>query len=60
MNMRVAKFTKPLTVGLELEVYAQIQRITDEQKISMAEWIRDAIETTLRNVAEDGGTGHDE
>jgi len=45
--MKVAKFTKPLSVGLEPEIYARIQQITDEQKISMAEWIRNALALVL-------------
>jgi hypothetical protein len=48
-SMRVAKFTKPLTVALEVEIYAEIQQITDRAQISMAQWIRDAIEFRLRD-----------
>jgi len=45
--MKEAKFTKPLTVGLQPEVYEQIKQITDEQCISLAEWTRFAIDTEL-------------
>jgi hypothetical protein len=55
MNMRVAKFTKPLTVGLEPEIYARIQQITDQSQISMAEWIRKVIDSALRNSIRIGG-----
>jgi len=58
--MKVAKFTKPLSVGLEPEIYARIQQITDKERISMAEWIREAIEIVLRNAAQEGGTSHGE
>jgi hypothetical protein len=53
--MKVAKFTKPLSVGLEPETYARIQRITDDSQISMAEWIRKAIDSALRNSIHIGG-----
>ena len=46
--MKVAKFTKPLSVGLEPEIYARIQQITDEQRISMAEWIRNTLALVLK------------
>jgi hypothetical protein len=55
MDMRVAKFTKPLTVGLELETYAEIQQITDRTQISMAQWIREAIEFRLKDFIRIGG-----
>jgi hypothetical protein len=58
--MRVARFEKALTIALELEVYGQIQRITDEQRISMAEWVRNAINTALKKAKQDGGSSHDE
>jgi len=47
--MKEAKFTKPLTVGLQPKVYEQIKQITDEQCISMAEWTREAVEKALSN-----------
>ena len=45
--MKEAQFTKSLTVALTPEVYKEIKKITDEQKISMAEWVRNAVETAL-------------
>jgi predicted DNA-binding protein len=53
--MKVAKFTKPLSVGLEPETYARIQRITDQAQISMAQWIREAIEFRLKDFIRIGG-----
>ena len=55
--MKVARFTKPLSVGLEPEVYARIQQITDEQKISMAEWIRNALVLVLKQIDREEGSG---
>ena len=48
--MKEAKFTKPLTVALEPEVYEQIKQITDKEKISIAQWIRDAAAAALKDM----------
>ena len=48
--MKEAKFTKPLTVALQPEVYEQIKQITDEKRISMAQWVRDAATTALKDM----------
>jgi predicted HicB family RNase H-like nuclease len=48
--MKTAKFTKSLTVSLRPEVFDQIKQITDEKKISIGEWVRDAIETALSTI----------
>ena len=45
--MKEARFTKSLTVALSPEVFKEIKKITDDEKISMAEWVRDAVETAL-------------
>ena len=45
--MKTAKFTKPLTIALHQDVYEEIKKITDDEKISMAEWVREAVETAL-------------
>ena len=45
--MKTAKFTKPLTIALHQDVYEEIKKITDDEKISMAEWVREAGETAL-------------
>lgn len=55
--MKVARFTRPLSVGLEPEVYARIQQITDKERISMAEWIRNALALVLKEHDEKDGSG---
>lgn len=45
--MKYAKFTKPLTIALENHIYKQIKDISDNQPISMAEWVRDMLAKTL-------------
>jgi hypothetical protein len=45
--MREAKYTKPITISLQAHVYAQIKRLTDEQKISIGEWFRSVAEKAL-------------
>ena len=52
--MKTAQFTKPLTIALHPEVYAQIKQITDERKISIAEWFRDAVDSVLDNFQREG------
>ena len=41
--MREAKFTKSLTVALPIDDYQKIKQITDDEKISMAQWVRRAV-----------------
>ena len=55
--MKVAKFTKPLSVGLEPDLYARIQQITDKERISMAEWIRSALAMVLKEHEREEGQG---
>ena len=45
--MRQSQFSKALTVALPPEYFYQIKQITDEQKISMAEWVRNAVAAAL-------------
>lgn len=47
--MKKACFTKALTVALPEEVYLKIKNITDEQNISMGEWVRVVAEKELNN-----------
>ena len=47
--MKQAVYTKSLTIALSPEQYAQIKDITDEKRISMGEWVRDAVEAALEN-----------
>jgi len=50
--MKERQFSKALTVALQMEVFEQIKRITDEKRISMAEWVRDAVDAALRSELE--------
>ena len=52
--MREAQFVKSLTVALPKDVYQKIKKITDDEKISMAQWIRRAIHAALEGDAVEG------
>jgi tartrate dehydratase alpha subunit/fumarate hydratase class I-like protein len=45
--MKEAQFVKSLTVALPTDVYQKIKEITDDEKISMAQWVRRAISSNL-------------
>ncbi len=45
--MRKARFQKQLTIAIPPEHFEQIQRITDEQEISLAQWVREAVAAAL-------------
>ena len=45
--MRAKKFGKPLTIALDPEVYDRVKQITDDEKRSMADWVREAIDRVL-------------
>ena len=45
--MREAQFGKSLSVALSVDVYQKIKQITDDEKISMAQWVRRAISASL-------------
>jgi len=46
-KMKTARFNKPLTIALAPEVYEEIKAITDDRGISMAEWVRAAVQIAL-------------
>jgi hypothetical protein len=46
--MREAKYTKPLTIALRDEIYDHVKLVTDELKISLSEWFRDAAVLKIR------------
>ena len=48
--MKIAQYTKSLTVSLGPEVFKKIKQITDAKRISMGQWIRDAVEAALEKV----------
>jgi hypothetical protein len=41
--MRYAKFTKPLTIALSPEVYNVLKEISDADRVSMAECVREIL-----------------
>ena len=45
--MKQAIFTKSLTISMPPEQYEQIKQITDQSRISMAEWVRAAVDAAL-------------
>jgi hypothetical protein len=50
-KMKEAEFTKSLTVAVSVDVYQKIKEITDDEKISMAKWVRRAIDVILEGDA---------
>ena len=48
--MRKARFEKQLTIALPMDQFEKIKQITDEDQISLAEWIRDALAVVLNNI----------
>ena len=45
--MKQAVFTKSLSFALRPEAYDEIKAITDEKKISLADWVREAVDAAL-------------
>lgn len=45
--MKQAVFTESLTIAIAPEKYEQIKKITDIKRISMGEWVRDAVDAAL-------------
>jgi len=45
--MRKSQFTKALTIALPPEHFQQIKKITDDEQISMAHWVREAVAAAL-------------
>ena len=45
--MRKAKFNRPLTVAFNGDMYQKIKQKSDEHEISMASWVRQAIDKIL-------------
>ena len=57
--MKTAQYTKSLTVSLRPEIFEKIKQITDERKISIGEWVRDAIEIALSTIQQKGDQMND-
>jgi hypothetical protein len=45
--MRQAKYKKQLTIAISPEHFEKIKRITDQEKISLAEFCREALAVAL-------------
>ena len=58
--MRKARFQKQLTIAIPPEHFEQIQKITDEQEISLAEWVRDAVAAALTKKQQEEDFKNDE
>jgi hypothetical protein len=46
--MKKRQFSKSLSVALPPEHFEQIKKITDDRQISMAEWVREAVDAALK------------
>ena len=46
--MRKSQYSKALTIALPQEHFEKIKQITDDQQISVAQWVRDAIAMALK------------
>ena len=47
--MKIAQYTKSTTVSMQPELFEQIKKITDQEKISISEWFRNAADQYLIN-----------
>lgn len=57
--MRKAKYQKQLTIALPPDHFEKIKQICDEQDISIAEWVRDAVVVALNNIKRKEDQIHD-
>lgn len=51
--MRQAQFKRPLSVAFRQDMFTKIKQKSDEDKISMAEWIRQVIDLHLSGKKKD-------
>ena len=60
--MYQARFTKPLSISLEKEVYNRLKALTDRERVSMAHFVRYYIEQALDQDDQENErkTDHDE
>ena len=52
--MRKHKFNRPLTVAFNEAMYADIKAISDSQEMSMAEWVRGALDKVFDDLKDTG------
>jgi hypothetical protein len=50
-KMRTAEYPKSLTVAFRPDVFHQMKEITDERKISLGEFVRQAVDDALKKEA---------
>lgn len=41
--MKKSKFNRPLTIAFEAKMFEQIKKYSDEEEISLGEWIRNSL-----------------
>jgi Arc/MetJ-type ribon-helix-helix transcriptional regulator len=49
MPMKKKVFIRPVSVVLSVEMYEQISELTDQQEISVSDYIREALQEKLAN-----------
>jgi predicted DNA-binding protein len=47
--MKKRIYTRPVSIMLSTEMYEQISGLTDQQEISVSDYIREALEERLEN-----------
>lgn len=56
--MRQAVFTKPLTITLSEDQYSKVKEISDEQRVSMSDWIRRVLDSEFAEISTGGPSGN--
>jgi hypothetical protein len=51
--MRKAKYNRPLTIAFKNDMFQKIRQKSDEREISMASWVRQAIDKILTGKNEE-------
>ena len=58
--MRVRQFSNSLSVALSPDHWELIKQITDEQQISMSQWVREAVAAALEKIQQEEDFKNDE
>ena len=58
--MRTRQFSNSLSVALPQDNIEEIKQITDEQQISMAQWVRAAVDAALEKERQKENSNNDE
>ena len=58
--MRKARFQKQLTIAIPPDHFEQIKKITDDQQISMSQWVREAVAAALEKNQQEEDITNDE